>query len=305
MTAAATVSSKPIADNAPLRCLGLSKRFGTQEVLKDISFTLDSGEFAVLIGPNGAGKSTLLSILVGLILPDRGSVFVLDGEIARLKEAQRLEIGYVPQDFSGFGWMPVGELLDYIGAFYPRERRCWPELEDWAALSRRTRVQELSGGQRQRLAVVLALRHRPRLALLDEPVSSLDPRARLDFVRLLHSDCQARGSTCLLSSHILSDLEPLADRSLILHRGCLLGDWSTVDRREDLRWLYPQADGLGLPTLPAGLEVLTKTADGTILVRGWRALSATERAQSEALWRSEIPQDMGSIFLALTDAERS
>lgn len=304
MTAAATVCSEPSAESALLRCVGLVKRFGEREVLREISFSLGAGEFVALIGPNGAGKSTLLGTLVGLILPDSGSTHILDQDVTQPGEGSRLELGYVPQEFRGFDWMQTGELLDYIAAFYPRARRRWRDLEDWAELPRRTRVRELSGGQRQRLAILVALRHRPKVALLDEPVSSLDPKARRDFVQLLHSDVKARGAVCLLSSHILSDLEPLADRSLILHQGRLLGDWDATDRREDLRWLYPLAPASSPQDLPTTLEVLATTAEGGLLVGGWRRLSEPERAQLEQVWRSLTPADMESVFLALTSGER-
>jgi ABC-2 type transport system ATP-binding protein len=157
MTAAATVSSASFPRSPPLDCAGVVKRFGNHEVLQQISFSLSEGDLVALIGPNGAGKSTLLSTLIGLLRPDSGSVTILGCDSAQLRGQQRLETGYVPQEFRGFEWLQVGELLDYIAAFYPRERRHWPELEDWASLSRRLRVRELSGGLRQRLAILLAL----------------------------------------------------------------------------------------------------------------------------------------------------
>jgi ABC-2 type transport system ATP-binding protein len=178
-------------------------------------------------------------------------------------------------------------------------------LEDWASLSRRLRVRELSGGLRQRLAILLALRHRPQVALLDEPVSNLDPQARRDFVQLLHADCKARGSTCLLSSHILSDLEPLADRSLIMHQGRLLGDWSSKDRCEDLRWLDPAGQNSRQEELPSCLVTLAREAEGRLLVSGWRQCAPELRAQVDESWRSTIPADMESVFLALTSARPS
>ncbi|MCE5360526.1 MAG: ABC transporter ATP-binding protein [Acidithiobacillus sp.] len=305
MTAAATVFSASFPKSPLLDCAGVSKRFGNHEVLQHISFSLSERDFVALIGPNGAGKSTLLSILIGLLRADAGHVSFLGHDIAKLGAEERLETGYVPQEFRGFEWLQAGELLDYIAAFYPRERRHWPELEDWASLPRRTRVRELSGGQRQRLAIVLALRHRPQIALLDEPVSSLDPKARRDFVQLLHADCKERGSTCLLSSHILSDLESLADRSLIMHQGRLLGDWSSKDRCEDLRWLDPVARDSEPKELPACLMTLAREAEGRLLVSGWRQCAPELRAQVEESWRSTIPADMESIFLALTSARQA
>ncbi|MEY2340826.1 ABC transporter ATP-binding protein [Acidithiobacillus sp. IBUN Pt1247-S3] len=212
-----------------MSCSLVSKRYGTQVALQEVSAQLQAGEIVALLGPNGAGKSTLLSCLVGLLLVDQGNVCLFGEALPQLSTQARQDTGFVPQDFNGFPYLRVAELLEFIASFYPAERRSWATLEDWADLDQKKRVRELSGGQRQRLAIVLALRHRPRVLLLDEPVSQLDPQARRDFLTLLAGHVQEREAAVLLSSHIVSDLERISSRYLVLKQGQVVDAWRQGD----------------------------------------------------------------------------
>lgn len=215
----------PAQDCPLLLCRDISKSYGQTVILQNVSLELPAAQIVALLGPNGAGKSTLLTCLTGLVLPNHGDIQILGQNVAQLDVQRRIQTGYVPQEFSGFSWLRVHQLLELIAGFYPAADRHWKKLEDWADLDPAKKVQELSGGQRQRLAIVLAMRHRPRVLLLDEPVSQLDPQARQDFLSLLHEHVQEREAAVLLSSHIVSDLERICSQFLVLHHGRMLADW--------------------------------------------------------------------------------
>jgi ABC-type multidrug transport system ATPase subunit len=195
----------------------LGKRYGRNWALRDCSLHLPAGRIAALVGPNGAGKSTLLHMAVGLLRPDAGAVRVFGA--SPYDNTQILaEIGFVAQDTPLYRDFTAAELVT-MGA---RLNRRWD-----AALARNRLAQlgippdlpvgKLSGGQRAQVALALALAKRPRLLLLDEPVASLDPLARREFLQSLMGSVAESGTTVLLSSHLLADLERVCDYLIVLH----------------------------------------------------------------------------------------
>jgi ABC-2 type transport system ATP-binding protein len=195
----------------------LGKRYGNTWALQDCSLHLPAGRIAALVGPNGAGKSTLLHMAVGLLRPDAGAVRVF-GESPYNNTTVLSEIGFVAQDTPLYRDFTADELVT-MGAKLNRR---------WDAVLARTRlaqlgipprkpVGKLSGGQRAQVALALALAKRPRLLLLDEPVASLDPLARREFLQSLMGSVADAGTTVLLSSHLLADLERVCDYLIVLH----------------------------------------------------------------------------------------
>jgi ABC-2 type transport system ATP-binding protein len=217
----------------------LTKRFGTRTVLDAVSFSISPGEIVALLGPNGAGKSTLIGCLLGFLLPDSGSSHMLGHDVREMPREARARTGYVPQTMGGFGSYRVGQLLAYLAAFYPGAPTPDPVWLSWAALDPKARVSTLSGGQKQRLAILLALQHRPEALILDEPVASLDPQARHDFMHLLSDYCTATGASVVISSHILSDLEKVCSRLIFMRRGVLVLDVPTTTFHAATRRLTP------------------------------------------------------------------
>jgi ABC-2 type transport system ATP-binding protein len=195
----------------------LGKRYGNNWALRDCSLRLPSGRIAALVGPNGAGKSTLLHLAVGLVRPDAGTVRVL-GSPPHGNTAVLADIGFVAQDTPLYVDFTPAELVT-MGAKLNRR---------WDSDLARTRLAELgipptqpvgklSGGQRAQVALALALAKRPRLLLLDEPVASLDPLARREFLQTLMGSVAETDTTVLLSSHLLTDLERVCDYMIVLH----------------------------------------------------------------------------------------
>lgn len=192
----------------------VQKTFGSRAVLRGVDWQVGQGKVIGLLGRNGAGKSTLIECMLGLRETDSGSTHLFDEAVPHLSEAARARIGYVPQKSDLFEWLTPDQLLAYFRTLYPRwnEAKVAGLLTRWGfdAAARRQKIGSLSGGQQQRLAIIRALAHDPDLLVLDEPVASLDPVARRDFLRELVGDVLGRGTTVVFSTHILSDLERVA-----------------------------------------------------------------------------------------------
>ena len=193
---------------------------GSAPVLPGLSWQLLPGQVVGLLGRNGAGKTTLLETLLGLREPQAGSVRLFGEPATEPSDAVRERIGYVPQQSDLFDSFTATQLLAYFRSFYPR----WNEAKAQGLLSRwdinpHQRITKLSGGQQQRLSIIRALAHEPDLLMLDEPVASLDPAGRRDFLAELVGQVLERGTTVVFSTHILSDLERVAFHMAFMHGG--------------------------------------------------------------------------------------
>ncbi len=205
--------------NAELAGVTLSYPKG-ETVLKGLDWQLLPGQVVGLLGRNGAGKTTLLETLLGLRDPQAGSVRVFGQDALRMDDTVRARIGYVPQHNDLFESFSATQLLAYFKSFYPRwnESRVEGLLSRWD-IARDKPIRKLSGGQQQRLSIIRALAHEPDLLVLDEPVASLDPVGRRDFLRELVDQVLDRGTTVVFSTHILSDLERVAFNLAFLSDG--------------------------------------------------------------------------------------
>jgi ABC-2 type transport system ATP-binding protein len=198
----------------------LAKRYGSTRALDDCTLTIPAGSVTALVGPNGAGKTTLLQLAVGLIEPTSGAIRVLGHDPRAEPLAVLPRVGFVAQDHPLPRRFTVGETLRLGRELNPSwddavaERRL-----DELGLSRRQRVGTLSGGQQAQVALTLALAKQPQLLLLDEPVASLDPLARREFLTGVLQAVTERGITVVLSSHIVADLERICDQLVILAHG--------------------------------------------------------------------------------------
>lgn len=209
----------------------LTVRRNDTRVLDSVSLDIAAGAVVGLVGRNGAGKSTLLRCLAGLAAPDSGSAALLGCPSLQLTDPVRERIGYVAQTPDLFEWMTVEEHLFTIGRAYPRwdKNRCLA-LAARLDLPLTTRVSALSGGDQQKLSVVLALAHDPDVLLFDEPVASLDPMTRREFMRAMFGGERADQRTVIISSHILSDLERVVTHVAFIREGKLqlVDDWDAM-----------------------------------------------------------------------------
>ncbi|HQO09807.1 MAG TPA: ABC transporter ATP-binding protein [Clostridiales bacterium] len=195
-----------------IRLEKVSKSYGNKQVLKDIDLTVRKGTIMGLVGKNGAGKTTMIKSLLGLLKLDSGKASLFGEDSWDLPGEVKQRIGYVPQTQYNFnGWMRVDVMLEYIGAFYENWNidRVNELTEKWY-IDKKSRYRDLSEGEKQKVAIIAAMGHQPELYILDEPVASLDPVARRDFIKELIDINLDRGSTMLFSTHITSDLERIA-----------------------------------------------------------------------------------------------
>jgi ABC-2 type transport system ATP-binding protein len=253
---------------AALEATGLGKRYKGTWALRDCSLRLPAGHVAGLVGPNGAGKTSLLHLAVGLLQPDSGSVRVL-GEIPDGRAELLGRIGFVAQDTPLYPDFSAAELIE-MGA---RLNARWDGTLARARLDRLgvpldRRVGKLSGGQRAQVALSLALAKRPELLLLDEPVASLDPLARREFLQALMGAVAEERTTVVLSSHLLADLERVCDYLIILQTGRVqvLGAVDDLLARHKVL-VGSRSNG---PRLPAGAAIVKESNAGrhsTVLVR--------------------------------------
>ncbi len=191
-----------------------------EPVLRGLDWRLLPGQVVGLLGRNGAGKTTLLETLLGLREPQSGTVRVFQQPADRLDDLARARIGYVPQQSDLFDGFTASQMLAYFKSFYPRwnETKVEGLLSRWD-IDRHKRISKLSGGQQQRLSIIRALAHDPDLLVLDEPVASLDPAGRRDFLGELVGQVLERGTTVVFSTHILSDLERVAFNMAFMNGG--------------------------------------------------------------------------------------
>jgi ABC-2 type transport system ATP-binding protein len=252
-----------------LQATGLTKRYGRRTALSDCTLSIPRGRVVGLVGPNGAGKTTLLQLAVGMLSPTAGRIEVLGGQPASGAE-QLARVGFVAQDTPTYAGLSIADHLRFGAHMNPG----WdPHLAaDRIAtldLDPAQKAGKLSGGQRAQLALTLAIAKRPDLLILDEPVSSLDPLARREFLQALMAFVADHDASVILSSHLVSDLERVCDYLIVLvdSRVRIAGE---VD---DLLASHHRLIGARRDPseLPAGVEVIEAShtdRQSTLIVRG-------------------------------------
>lgn len=204
---------------AAVHIAGLYKRFGRQQVLEGLDLRIDKGKGTALLGPNGSGKTTLIKILLGLTLPDAGTI-TLNGQPVRADGAHRHQMGYMPQIARYPENLTGQEVLQLLSDLRGNPRHRDTELIDAFRLGPELGkpLRTLSGGTRQKVSAVLAFLFDPELLILDEPTAGLDPVASSVLKDKIQA-AMAQGKTVLISSHIMSEIEELADHVAYLYEG--------------------------------------------------------------------------------------
>jgi len=251
----------------------LSKSFGERRVIDDLSFEVAPGEVIGLLGKNGAGKTTLLELMLGFTPPTSGTVSVFGHPSQRLPGPVKSRVGFVPQQDELLDQLTVADQLRVIESFYAHwdaeliERLC----REWN-VNTAARIKNLSVGERQKLSILLAFGQRPHLLVLDEPVASLDPLARRQFLEQLVEISADGERAVIFSSHIVSDIERLANRIWILKNGRL--DWQgDLDSLKDSivrLHIRGAAEAVAGVEVPGAISLRREAGFATAVVRGWK-----------------------------------
>lgn len=279
------------APAASVEIHGLTLSYAGKPVLNALDWQLLPGQVVGLLGRNGVGKTTLLESLLGLRDATAGEVRLFGSPLAQMDDTMRARIGFVPQQSQLFDWLTPRQLLAYFRSFYPK----WNAAKVDALMSRweipqDQLISKLSGGQQQRLSIVRALAPEPDLLVLDEPVSSLDPVGRRDFLRELVEQVLDRGTTVVFSTHILSDLERVAFNVAFLARGRIAVQAPLSDLMDGCRRISGPASRVDAHMRACKLTVLSQRA----LDAGQAAVLATGEHEAP-------PEGLVSETLSLED----
>src|SRR5271156_5750490 len=257
----------------------LTRAYGNITALNDLNLVINRGDLFGFIGSNGAGKTTTLRILATFLAPSSGSARVLGHDVVHQADVVRHVIGYMPDFFGVYKDMEVTEYLDFFGACYKiptaqREKTVGDVLELVGLAEKRGAIiGALSRGMQQRLGLARVLIHDPKVLLLDEPASGLDPRARIEMMAILQ-ELQRLDKTIIISSHILSELQTLCNRVAIIEKGRLIYSGSVQGVRDQMSsglivWVKVAADAVrAVELLKARPEVAeVAPVDGRIKVQ--------------------------------------
>jgi ABC-2 type transport system ATP-binding protein len=201
----------------------LTKRYGKARGIENVSLDIGEGEIFGFIGPNGAGKSTTIRILLNLIFPTSGSARIMGLDVVKETKKIKKYVGYIPSDANAYSSMDVNEFLSYFSRFYklPGSDDRIRELSELFELDLSRSIADLSMGNRKKVSIVQSLLHSPRLLILDEPTTGLDPLMQTKFFDLLREE-NRNGMTIFFSSHILNEIQMLCKRVAIIKEGKII-----------------------------------------------------------------------------------
>src|SRR6266566_4564499 len=258
----------PSSAEAVIAISSLSRRFGKKTALNDVSLYVPPGSVFGLVGENGAGKTTLIKHILGLFRAEAGTVRVFGWDPVAEPVRVLGGIGYLSEQPDLPGWMRVDELLRYTQAFYPGWDAAYAEeLREQFGLDPQARLKTLSKGQQAKAGLLAAQAHRPKLLLLDEPSSGLDPIVRRDILEAVIRTVSEEGRTVFFSSHLLEEIERVSDHIAMLHQGRLvlcgpLDEIKAQHRRITLRFETQQPKP---PIVPGALSVTGTGREWTII----------------------------------------
>jgi ABC-2 type transport system ATP-binding protein len=261
--------SGPEPRDAVIQARGLTRYFGRRCAVDGLSLRVPRGSVFAFIGRNGAGKTTTMRMLLGLLEPTRGSCSVLGYDSLTLPRAARARIGYMAEGHPVDGWMRVGQYERFQRSFYPRwDHRVFAAVIDYFAIDPHTRAGHLSHGQRAGLHLAMTLATGPELLMLDDPATGLDPAARRSLLEAMIYFTRRRERTIFFSSHLLDDVERVADYVAVLDYSVLRASCSVETFRDRVRRLvarFPAEPPRALPAV-AGLLRVTRSENELSLI---------------------------------------
>ncbi|MBR4290714.1 MAG: ABC transporter ATP-binding protein [Oscillospiraceae bacterium] len=277
-----------------LELRNITKTFGDFKALDNLTMTVPKGTVYGLVGPNGAGKSTAIRCMVGVYRPDCGSV-TMNGEPVYENPALKARIGYIPDDIFYFPASTLEEMRRYYKGIYPDfDDALFERLYEIFDLPRKSPIRRFSKGMQKQAAFHLAICCRPDVLILDEPVDGLDPVMRRQVMSLILADVAERGTTVLISSHNLRELEDVCDHVGIMDHGSMLLEKSLADMQGATHKLQMVGEA------PEGLEVLHKSTSGrlnTYIIRGSASEISAAAAAGSPVYYDVLPLSLEEIFI--------
>ena len=274
------------------------KEFDGFRALDELSMTVPSGSVYGLVGPNGAGKSTIIRHLTGIYRQDSGEVLV-DGQPVFENPAVKNRIAYIPDDIFFFANASIGEMARFYRSIYPQfDAERFKKLGEVFGLDTKRQMRKLSKGMQKQAAFWMMMALRPEFLVLDEPVDGLDPVMRRQIWSIVMADVAENGTTVLVSSHNLRELEDVCDHVGIMNRGKIMIERTLSELQEGIVKLQ-----LALPdggTLPDGLDILHKTSTGrlqTIILHGASAELEEKLSPCKPLFMDFVPLTLEEIFI--------
>ena len=272
----------------------VTKTFGDFKALEDLTMTVPKGAVYGLVGPNGAGKSTAIRCLLGVYRPEAGEI-TLDGQPVYENPAVKTRIGSIPDDVFYFPSATLEDMRKYYKGIYPEfDDDLFQRLYEVFQLPKKTPIRRFSKGMQKQAAFYLTICTRPDVLVLDEPVDGLDPVMRRQVWSLILSDVAQRGTTVLISSHNLRELEDICDHVGIMDHGKMLLERSLEDMQGATHKLQLVGD------LPEGLEVLHESSSGrlrTYILRGTAEEIGEKVAAAKPAYFDVLPLSLEEIFV--------
>jgi ABC-2 type transport system ATP-binding protein len=297
-------------DRCILRTHDLTLRYGRNLAVDALSLNVRRGEIYGFLGRNGAGKTSTIRMIMGICKPDNGSIEFDGKSLRRIKNKQKRMIGYVSQEQYFYPWMTCAGIGRFVGGLYPT----W-EVAEFARLMKvlelppNRKIAHLSGGMRVKLALALALAHRPPILILDEPTAGLDPVARREFLDIIRLQSKQHNRTTFFSSHLIDEVERVADRVGIIHRAKLQFEGPLEELHETVREVPLQQTGNEVADTPSladrasqvGLRYLRRGLDGrpTVVYQG--TAEAWERGLASGI--EGTPMSLEDAFIALASED--
>lgn len=250
-----------------ITCRDVHKKFNGKTVLNSLNLSVLKGSVVGLLGRNGAGKTTLIKLMLGLLKANNGETEIFGEDSWGLSDRAKERIGYVPQSERLYPWLSVQQLIDYTASFYLHwNQDLVAHLKKEWRIDSRARMGNLSEGEAQKVAILLALGHEPELLILDEPVATLDPLSRRQFLKMLLELVSDHKCTIFFSTHITFDLERVADHVAILNDGAIRFYGNLEELKETVKRLRilgsaPQPEDMAA----AGIIYYEKTDTGAIV----------------------------------------
>lgn len=295
------------AGDYAIETVNLGRKFGSFEAVRGVDMKVLRGTVFGLLGVNGAGKSTIIKMLVGHLRPSYGEIRLLGRAPEEDPVGIRRRVAYVSENRYLYEWMTVGESLKFTRAFHENwDDRKAADLLKRFSLPPEKKVKQLSRGNRARLCLLLALSYNPELIILDEPTSGLDPIVRRDFIENIISEISDEGKTVLFSSHIVEEIERVADNVGIINDGEILLTSSIDEIKSSYKRIRYATNGTRpeLQGVPGVLAVENGRHEQVLTVQGWgeetlRALGGRGVSNPEVL-----PISLEDIFVNTVRAER-